>query len=179
MRSVGKEVGRGATAQLLQVSPGAEGNAESALRFLLSARSAYVSGQVVRVGAGDAQAAADWERPLAGEVAVVTGAARGIGAAIAEVLARDGAEVVCMDVSALGEELRATAERVGGEAMELDITDDGASRAIAERFSPGGLDVLVHNAGVTRDRTLAKMPADRWQELMDINLSSEERINDP
>ena len=56
--------------------------------------------------------------------------------------------------------------------------DDDAPRAIAARFSPGGLDVLVHNAGVTRDRTIAKMPADRWSELMDINLSSEERIND-
>jgi len=69
-------------------------------------------------------------------------------------------------------------ERLGGEAMELDITGEHSPRTIAERFSPGGLDVLVHNAGVTRDRTLAKMPTDRWQGLMDINLSAEERIND-
>jgi 3-oxoacyl-[acyl-carrier protein] reductase len=115
---------------------------------------------------------------VSARVAIVTGAARGIGAAIAEVLARDGARVVGLDVPALGDELRAVAERLGGEALELDITDADAPARIAERFRPSGLDVLVHNAGVTRDRTLAKMPADRWQELMEINLSSEERIND-
>jgi 3-oxoacyl-[acyl-carrier protein] reductase len=109
---------------------------------------------------------------------LVTGASRGIGESIAETLARDGARVVGLDVPAPGDELRAVGERLGGEAMELDITDEGAPAAIAERFSPGGLDVLVHNAGVTRDRTLAKMPEDRWQGLMDINLSSEERVND-
>jgi 3-oxoacyl-[acyl-carrier protein] reductase len=177
-RSLGKEIGRGATVQLVEVGPGAEDQIDSTVRFLLSPRSAYVSGQVVRVTPSPLHPEVDWERPLLGRVALVTGAARGIGAAIAEVLARDGARVVGLDVPALGDELRATAERVGGEAMELDIMDEDAPRAIAERFSPGGLDVLVHNAGVTRDRTLAKMPADRWSELMEINLSAEERIND-
>jgi 3-oxoacyl-[acyl-carrier protein] reductase len=110
--------------------------------------------------------------------AIVTGAARGIGAAIAATLARDGAHVVGLDVPALGDELRDVTEGLGGEALELDITDPGAPAAIAERFGASGLDVLVHNAGVTRDRTLAKMPEDRWQTLVDINLSSEERIND-
>jgi 3-oxoacyl-[acyl-carrier protein] reductase len=107
--------------------------------------------------------------------ALVTGAARGIGAAIAATHARDGARVVGLDVPALGDELRAAA---GEDAIELDITDPGAPAAIAVRFGKGGLDVLVHNAGVTRDRTIAKMPEDRWQSLMDINLSAEERIND-
>jgi 3-oxoacyl-[acyl-carrier protein] reductase len=177
-RSLGKEVGRGATVQLVEVAPGAEDQVESTLRFLLSPRSAYVSGQVVRITPSPSHTELDWERPLLGRVALVTGAARGIGAAIAEVLARDGARVVGLDVPALGDELRAVAERLGGEALELDITDADAPARIAERFRPSGLDVLVHNAGVTRDRTLAKMPADRWQELMEINLSSEERIND-
>ncbi|MEA2384795.1 MAG: 3-oxoacyl-[acyl-carrier protein] reductase [Solirubrobacteraceae bacterium] len=177
-RSLGKEVGRGATVQLVEVDPGAEDQLESTVRFLLSPRSAYVSGQVVRVTPSPLHPELDWERPLLGRVGLVTGAARGIGAAIAETLARDGARVVGLDLPALGDELRGVAERLGGEAMELDITDEHAPAAIVERFGPGGLDVLVHNAGVTRDRTLAKMPADRWQGLMDINLSSEERIND-
>ena len=83
VRSVGKELGRGTTAQLVYVAPGAEGSVESTLRFLLSGRSAYVYGQVIRVGAGAAGAPDDWDRPLDGKVALVTGAARGIGAAIA------------------------------------------------------------------------------------------------
>jgi 3-oxoacyl-[acyl-carrier protein] reductase len=177
-RSLGKEVGRGATVQLVEVAPGAEDQLASTVRFLLSPRSAYVSGQVVRITPSPVHPEIDWERPLLGRVALVTGAARGIGAAIAAVLARDGARVVGLDVPALADELHAVADRLGGEALELDITDEGAPAQIAERFRPSGLDVLVHNAGVTRDRTLGKMPADRWQELMDINLSSEERIDD-
>ncbi len=195
-RSLGKEIGRGATVQLVQVAPGAEGDLASTLRFLLSPRSAYVSGQVVRVGMTpgaqiqpdprpDAPSSTpsqphtqiDWERPFAGRVALVTGASRGIGEAIASTLAREGAHVVGLDVPALAEDLKRVTERLGGENFELDITSAEAPGAIAERFA-GGLDVVVHNAGVTRDRTLAKMPTERWSELMQINLSSQERIDD-
>ena len=59
--------------------------------------------------------------------------------------------------------------------IELDITDPDAPARLAERFSDG-LDILVHNAGVTKDRTLAKMPEDRWQSLMEVNLLAPERI---
>jgi 3-oxoacyl-[acyl-carrier protein] reductase len=176
-RSLGKEVGRGAAVQLVYVSPGAEEQIESTLRFLLSPRSAYVSAQVIRIGDGGSVPAIDWERPFEGRTALVTGASRGIGEAIAETLARDGARVVGLDVPQLGDELRFVADRLDGDAIELDITDEQAPATLAERFADG-VDVVVHNAGVTRDRTLAKMPADRWQGLMDINLSSEERIND-
>jgi 3-oxoacyl-[acyl-carrier protein] reductase len=84
-RSLGKEIGgRGATCQLVYVAPGGEDQLASTLRFLLSPRSAYVSGQVVRIGPGVSEAPAlDWEQPLAGKLALVTGASRGIGAAIA------------------------------------------------------------------------------------------------
>jgi 3-oxoacyl-[acyl-carrier protein] reductase len=171
VRSAGKELRAGATAQLIYAAPGAD--LESTWRFLLSGRSAYVSGQVIRVGEAVRDAPDDWDRPLAGRTAAVTGAARGIGAAIAEVLARDGADVVCIDVPAQGEDLVATANGVGGQAMQLDITSERAPEAIADR----GADIVVHNAGITRDRTLARMSEDQWDSVLAVNLESIERIN--
>ena len=179
-RSLAKEIGgKGATAQLVYVEPGAEDQLASTLRFLLSPRSAYVDGQVIRVAKGVAPTPEiDWDLPLSGKTALVTGASRGIGAAIAATLGRDGAKVVGLDVPQAEADLRAVVEALGGEALPLDITADDAPDAIASHFAGGGVDVVVHNAGVTRDRTIAKMPEDRWAQLMEINLSSEERIND-
>jgi 3-oxoacyl-[acyl-carrier protein] reductase len=181
VRSIGKEVRRGATAQLVYVSPGAEEHISSTLRFLLSPKSAYVSGQVVRVS--DAVASADgidWSRPLDGKVALVTGAARGIGEAIAEVLARDGAHVVGLDVPALSGELSSVAGRLRGSSLALDITDGDAPERIASHLlgEHGGVDVLVHNAGVTRDKTLGRMTEDLWNIVIAINLAAQELINE-
>jgi 3-oxoacyl-[acyl-carrier protein] reductase len=178
-RSLAKEIGgRGSTAQLVLVANGAEGQLDSTLRFLLSPRSAYVSGQVVRIGPGvAAMPEVAWERPLEGKAALVTGASRGIGAAIAATLARDGAKVVGLDVPQAVDELRRVTGELGGEALGVDITAEDAPERVADHLSRG-VDVVVHNAGVTRDRTIAKMPEDRWAQLMEINLSSEERIND-
>jgi 3-oxoacyl-[acyl-carrier protein] reductase len=178
-RSLGKEIGgKGSTAQLVYVEPGAEDQLESTLRFLLSPKSAYVSGQVIRIGKGVAPSPKiDWTSPLAGKVALVTGASRGIGAAIANTLARDGAEVVGLDIPPMAEDLKAVTGAIGGRSIELDITADDAPETIAAELEDG-VDVVVHNAGVTKDRTIAKMPEERWAQLMEINLSSEERIND-
>jgi 3-oxoacyl-[acyl-carrier protein] reductase len=182
-RSLGKEVGAsGSTSQLVAVALGAEQTMESTLRFLLSARSAYVSGQVIRLEAVDPDAIMipdDWERPLGGRVAAVTGAARGIGAAIAETLAREGAHVISIDVPAAGEALSEAANRIGGTALRLDVTDPGAPERLADHVADrhGKLDAMVHNAGITRDRTLARMSEEQWDAVLAVNLTSQERIN--
>src|SRR5579884_1249775 len=182
MRSIGKEAKRGATAQLVYVAPGAEAQIESTLRFLLSPKSAYVSGQVIRISLpqGDAAGeAVDWERPLSGKVALVTGASRGIGRSIAEVLARDGAHVVALDVPAQADDLAAVAAEIGGSTLAIDITADAAPTRIADALEKehGGVDVVVYNAGVTRDKTLGRMKEDLWEMVIAINLTSQERIN--
>jgi 3-oxoacyl-[acyl-carrier protein] reductase len=182
-RSIGKELRAGATANLVLVADGAEANLDATVRFFLSGRSAYVDGQVVTVGSTGGRpvvAPADWTEPLSGKVAVVTGAARGIGASIADVLARDGATVVCVDVAAAGESLTKVTNRVGGSALQLDVTAVDAGRRIAQhaRTRHGGLDIVVHNAGITRDKLLANTDADRWKSVLDVNLMSVLRMNE-
>jgi 3-oxoacyl-[acyl-carrier protein] reductase len=179
-RSLAKEIGgKGATANLVYVEPGAEDAMASTLRFLLSARSAYVDAQVIEVSPAVIEEPGDWALPLAGRVAVVTGASRGIGEAIAATLARDGAHVVCLDVPAQGSALTAVANRIGGSTLQLDITSAEAPRVLADHLTArhGGVDAIVHNAGVTRDRTLGRMSEDEWDVLLDINLTSTERID--
>jgi 3-oxoacyl-[acyl-carrier protein] reductase len=187
VRTIAKELRDGATANLLVVdAEAAPAAVDSAVRFFLSARSAYVDGQAVRVGVpvGSPQdpPAIDspTERPLDGRIAVVTGAARGIGAAIADTLARDGARLVVVDIPAAGENLAKVANRTGGVALQLDITAaDAPSRLVAflrERF--GRLDLLVHNAGITRDKLLVNMDAERWDSVLNVNLRAQLRITE-
>ncbi|MDL9935135.1 3-oxoacyl-ACP reductase [Gordonia sp. ABSL1-1] len=180
-RSLGKELLKGSTVQLVYVSPEAKtglSGLESTLRFILSAKSAFVDAQVFRVGAADATAPESWDRPLAGKVAVVTGAARGIGATIAEVLSRDGAHVICADIPAAGEALAETANKVGGTAFPLDVSAPDAGAKLAEHALErhGGVDVIVNNAGITRDKLLANMDAGRWDSVIAVNLIAPQQL---
>lgn len=184
VRSVGKELRHGATAQLVYVAPGAEKDITSTLRFLLAPKSAYVSGQVLRVTRAASgpknRRTIDWDLPLNGKIALVTGASRGIGAAIATVLARDGAHVVGLDVPALGDDLRDLMDELDGSAFELDISGADAGEQLVTHLTSahGGVDVVVHNAGITRDKTLGRMSEEQWDLVLAINLTAEERLND-
>ncbi|AIG63414.1 3-ketoacyl-ACP reductase [Corynebacterium atypicum] len=186
-RSLAKELRRGATAQLVYTDPqlhaqdGSLDQLASTLRFVLSGKSAFVDAQVIRVGTQAPQLPENWEKPLAGQVAVVTGAARGIGATIAEVLARDGARVICVDVPAAGEGLAQTANRTKGTALPLDVTSPDAAETIAsnaEKRYGGQVDIIVHNAGVTRDKLLANMNEGQWNLVQSINLVAPVRITE-
>ncbi len=183
LRSLAKELRGGATGNGVVVGDGVPVTAPSVLgtlRFFLSDRSAYVDGQLLAVDSEAGSLPADWERPLAGRVAVVTGAARGIGEAIAHTLARDGATVVAVDVPAAGEALAATANRVHGTALQLDVTAQNAGARILEHALArhGRLDIVVHNAGITRDKLLANMTPDRWDPVIAVNIAAQLRINE-
>jgi 3-oxoacyl-[acyl-carrier protein] reductase len=121
----------------------------------------------------------DWERPLGGKIALVTGAARGIGEAIAEVLARDGAHVVGVDIPAQASELEAVTGPLGGSSLTVDITDSQAPAQIASHLldAHDGVDIVVHNAGVTRDKRLAGMREELWDMVLGINLIAPQRID--
>lgn len=181
-RSLGKEIGRGSTVQLVYVAPGAEHAVTSTLAFLLSAKSAYVSGQVIRVGDAPVMPppVIDWQHPLRGKVALVTGASRGIGASIARTLRRDGATVVGLDVARAAGELQELMSELDGTALSLDITSKDAPQRIAAKLTTvhGGVDVVVHNAGVTRDRRLVNMDPDRFASPVAVNLVAPQRITE-
>lgn len=177
-RSLAKECGaRGSTAQLLTVAAGGEANLAAALRFFLSPRSAYITGQVVKITAAEGAAEADWHKPLAGKIALVTGASRGIGEAIAETLARDGATVVGLDVEPMAVELAKVMARINGKPLVADITSDDAAQKICDAVAAlGGIDMIVHNAGVTRDKTIANMSEQQWQLTLNINLAAAQNV---
>lgn len=179
-RSLAKEVGKnGSTANLIEVEPGGEAQLDAALRFFLSGHSAYITGQSLTVGAGIG-ASQPLPGSLEGKVALVTGAARGIGAAIAQVLAREGARVVGLDHPSMEGALGETMAGIDGVGLALDVTAPDAAQRIADEVGArfGGLDVVVHNAGITRDKMLRNMRPEQWDLVLNINLGAILRIND-
>lgn len=182
MRSLAHEMRKGATCNLLSIAPGTATHSDAVtgpLRFFLSSRSAYVSGQPLTVGSGHAETPSDADHPVEGKVAVVTGAARGIGEAIVRRLSDDGAKILLVDVPGAGEALTKVANSVGGRALQLDITDPKAGQRIAEAAQQhyGRLDIVVHNAGITRDKTLANMDESKWGSVLAVNLASQLAMN--
>lgn len=185
VKSLAKELGgKGTTVNLLSVELGAEDRVAGALRFLLSPRSAYITGQQLDVDATvEGFCPTDPEalvRPLDGKVALVTGAARGIGRKTAERLAEEGAKVVCLDRPADDAATAELAQLIGGVAFGCDVTDPEAPAKIKAFLggNTGGVDIVVHNAGVTRDKTLGRMSQDKWDLVLDVNLDAILKIQD-
>lgn len=188
-RSLAKELGRkGSSAHVIYVDEGAEDRIQGPLRFLLSRRSAFVSGQALRVskqvqtlaGNGASESTPGFTRLLEGKVALVTGAARGIGAATARLLAAEGARVVCLDRPADDAVTSRLAREIGGGVLLCDLSEPESATKIAHELQGryGGVDIVVHNAGITRDRTLGRMSKDAWDLAVDVNLSAVLRVNE-
>ena len=183
LRSVAQEMRGGVTANGVLVADGVATDAPSvtgAIRFFLSGRSAYVDGQFLTVGDDRGDASVDWEHPVAGKVAVVTGAARGIGEQVARTLAASGATVVPVDVPAAGDALTTLANDLRVPALQLDVTDPQAGQKILDLVAGryGRLDLVVHNAGITRDKMLANMDDAKWNSVIAVNIESQLSINE-
>jgi 3-oxoacyl-[acyl-carrier protein] reductase len=148
---------------------------------LLSGASAFVTAQPLRVNARAAWDDEDpWEQPLANKVALVTGAARGIGEATARALAAEGAHVVCLDRPEDDDPMSHVVRAINGSSLLIDISEPDAGMQIARELKArhGGVDIVVHNAGITRDRRLLRMPESSWDQVLGINLQAVLLITD-
>jgi 3-oxoacyl-[acyl-carrier protein] reductase len=178
-RSLSKEVGgKGAIVNLIRLTNAKEATDKTLLpyiHFMLSDGPAYVTGQVIEVNVSTAVASAPLEKSLSGKTAIVTGSARGIGEATARKLAAEGATVVVLDRPQDAEAGKAVASSIGGKFLGVDMSSDTAATTIADFIKNelgGGIDIIVHNAGITRDKTIANMDAGLWDMVLNVNLDT-------
>lgn len=175
-RSLGKELGKfGTTVNLAYVAKDATDRLDGIVRFFCGPQTAYVDGQAVTVTSSVAKPAAlPTSAVLKGKVVVVTGAARSIGLATAQRLAQEGAQVVSVDIPAMNEELTKVCAGFGATPLALDIASADAPARLCAFLKDtfGGVDVIVHNAGITRDRTLANMQPHFWDMAIAVNFAA-------
>jgi 3-oxoacyl-[acyl-carrier protein] reductase len=177
-RALSKEIGgkKGVTVNQLKITntnvmPFETANATF---FFLSDKSSFITGQVVEVGNAFSASFSSPEKLLQDKIAIVTGGARGIGAATAKVLHREGAKVIIVDVPFAKEDAEKLAQELNGDVILEDITDAKATADIQQYILNNykGLDILVNNAGITRDKTIAKMSIDQWRGVLNVNLKA-------
>lgn len=171
-RSLAKELGgRGATVNLLRTTNNCSPSALAApLAFFLSHRCAFITGQAITV-----KNASTITGNLSGKVCLVTGAAGGIGWATAQRMANEGAKVIVADVPQASERAqKLIAGIVGTEFFAIDVTSPEHRETLFAHITSkfGGVDVLVNNAGITRDKTIGKMPPEFWDKLIAVNLTA-------
>lgn len=150
------------------------------IHFFISDRSVFVTGQTLDANSGIAGVNYANSGNLNGKWALVTGAARGIGADTAKAIAQEGAKVIVLDVAQAAESLEAVAAEIGGIALPVDITSPEAEKEVRRLLKENNaqLDILINNAGIIRDKTLAKMTPAQWGAVMNVNLKSVIRFTD-
>ena len=177
-RALSKEIGgkKGVTVNQLKITADAVTveNVVNAATFFLSDKSSFITGQVVEMNNNSGVSFSSPEQLLKGKVAIVTGGARGIGAAAARTLHREGAKVIIVDVPSSKEDAEQLAAEIDGDVLLEDITNEKATSDIQKYVVDNykGLDILVNNAGITRDKTIAKMSIDQWRAVLNVNLKA-------
>lgn len=170
VKSLARELGRkGSTANLLLFPPKCEQAASETATWLLSDRSAFVSGQVIETGAGHPDHRES--KLLHDKTAIVTGASRGIGLAICQIFQREGAHIIGIDHPSQDDALQDAMKELGAEAFAQDLSDPSAVKNLAGfiQGGPGQIDIMIHNAGITRDRTMARMTPAEWDSVLQLN----------
>ncbi|HUH72876.1 MAG TPA: 3-oxoacyl-ACP reductase [Chitinophagales bacterium] len=188
VKSLAKEVGgKGIIVNGLRLPSIAELNNSSSIdqiwpliHFFISDRSVFITGQTLSADAGLQSTSYVPSGNLKGKWALVTGAARGIGADTAKAIAQEGATVIVLDVTQAKESLEEVAREIGGIALPVDITSPEAENEVRRILKENNaqLDILVNNAGIIRDKTLAKMSPDQWRAVLNVNLKSVIRFTD-
>jgi 3-oxoacyl-[acyl-carrier protein] reductase len=180
-KSIAKELGKkGINCNLIYIQKGAQKYLETSLAFFLSPKSAYITGQFVSLRNHTLkQLPASLSKPLEGKTALVTGAAQGIGKETAITLARDGAMVICLDIPQNQKALDVLANEIHGHALAVDLLNENAVADVTQHISSqvGVIDIVVHNAGITRDKTLAKMPRHLWDQVLTLNFERVVKLN--
>lgn len=176
VRSLAKELGaKGVTVNLVELVN--EGQLAGVTRFFLSSHSSFISGQVLVVSGG--KRGIRFDRLMAERTVLVTGAAQGIGASIARHLAAEGAKVILLDRPQEMPALEALAKDIDGTPLPIDISRaENASVIVKKLWAHAPIHGVVHNAGVTRDKTLRRMSDERWDSVMAVNLSAPIMITD-
>ena len=169
-RSLAKELGgRGTTVNLLKLPPNADLKNYATIReFFTSGRSAFITGQAISANESTRSG-----RELSEKICVVTGGAGGIGSATVKRLSAEGATVIIADIPQMEERAgKLLNEKVS--FLGADLTDEAARKKLLQTIQEkhGRIDVLVNNAGITRDKTLKNMPDHYWDQLIAINLTA-------
>lgn len=177
VRSLAKELTQGMTANLIHVQAAEDSSRAEVLsttfRYLLSAKSAFITGQVFPLQSSEILR--DTTQSTT-SYAVVTGAARGIGAEISRILARENHTVIAVDIPAAMPHLHKLCSEIDAIPCCEDITDPQAGRKILDVVPTQKISVFVNNAGITKDTLFHHMPQARWDAVLSVNLRAPERI---